>query len=227
MTNTTKHVIDVRFPTRVEKTDRVIDIAESFGIGLADGEFVIFDKYPFSVTQGDRIYITGQSGSGKSTLLRELSRQLREAGKTVADFENTKLDPDLPLIDQLGRNTTEANGLLVRAGITDAYLFVRKPGELSDGQRYRAYLAKILETKADVWVADEFGAVLDRPTAKAVAYNIARASMKENATLIVATTHTDLRDEIGATRYFYKQYAERKKLELDPDAQPLLSENAA
>ncbi len=45
------------------------------------------------------------------------------------------------------------------------YLYIRKPQELSDGQRYRFRLAKIIESGAKVWVADEFLAVLDRTTA--------------------------------------------------------------
>ena len=214
MSETTQHVIDVHFPTRVEKTDRVIDIAESFGIGLADGTFTVFENFEMDVPQGSRIYITGQSGSGKSILLRELSRQLADMGKKVANLDDIKLDPDLPLIDQLGTNTNTASRLLTTAGITDAYLFVRKPSELSDGQRYRAHLAKVLESDADVWVADEFGAVLDRPVAKAVAYGIARNSQRLNKTLIVATTHTDLRDELGATIYVNKRFHDRIKVDL-------------
>lgn len=48
------------------------------------------------------------------------------------------------------------------AGLNDAYLFVRKPSEMSDGQKYRLKIAKLIESGADVWVADEFGAVLDQ-----------------------------------------------------------------
>ncbi len=47
-------------------------------------------------------------------------------------------------------------------------MFIRKPNELSDGQRYRFCLAKLIESKAKVWVADEFLAVLDRTTAKVI-----------------------------------------------------------
>lgn len=51
------------------------------------------------------------------------------------------------------------------AGLNDAYLFVRKPSEMSDGQKYRLKIAKLIESGAKVWAADEFGAVLDRVTA--------------------------------------------------------------
>ena len=74
-------------------------------------------------------------------------------------------------------------------------------------------LAKILDTGANVWVADEFGAVLDRTTAKVVAYNIARAARKAGATLIVAATHTDLREELGPNLIVTKHYRERIRVE--------------
>lgn len=216
MSDTTKHVIDVRFPTHVEKTDRVIDVAESFGLGLSDGEFVIYDNLELEIPQGARVYITGQSGSGKSLLLRELARDLVKQGKTVANLEDVELT-DQPIIDQIGQNMTQATAYLARAGISDAYLLIRKPAELSDGQRYRVRLAKVLETGADVWVADEFGAVLDRVTAKAVATGVAKSARFENKTLIVATTHTDLREELGATITVDKRYHDRIAVSLEGD----------
>ncbi|MBV6634381.1 MAG: ATP-binding cassette domain-containing protein [Mameliella sp.] len=201
----------------------MIEVAESFGIGLSDSEFVIFDHKEFEVGPGERIYITGQSGSGKSLLLRELAAQLGAEGKKVANLETIELD-DRPIIDQIGSSMSEATMLLAAAGISDAYLYVRKPSELSDGQRYRARLAKVLDTDADVWVADEFGAVLDRVSAKAVSYTIAKAAMKHGKTLIVATTHLDLREELGPTIYVNKRYADRIKVEVDMDNLPVSSE---
>lgn len=214
MADTTKHVINVRFPTHVDKTDRVIEVAESFGIGLSDGEFVIYDNLELYLCQGERVYITGQSGSGKSLLLRELARDLERQGKRVANLDDVELK-DEPIIEQVGKNMNEATALLARAGISDAYLLVRKPGELSDGQRYRVRLAKVLESGADVWVADEFGAVLDRITAKAVATGIAKASMKAGATLVVATTHLDLKEELGATLTINKRYHDRVEIDAE------------
>ena len=39
-----KFTIDKRFHTEVERTDRVLEIAEAFGLGLDDKEFVVFDN---------------------------------------------------------------------------------------------------------------------------------------------------------------------------------------
>lgn len=203
-----KFNIDVSYSTRTERDERVLKVAESFGIGLEDREWKVFDNFEIEINQGDIIYINGQSGSGKSTLLREVSRLLSEEGLKVASIDEVVFE-DKPLISQIGETMEEATQLLALAGLSDAYLYVRKPSELSDGQKYRFRLAKLLESGADVWVADEFGAVLDRVTAKVVAFNIAKVARKAGKTVVVATTHTDLIDELAPTLLVQKRFGDR------------------
>lgn len=200
--------IDVRYSTRTERDERVLKVAESFGIGLEDRDWVIFDKFQIEVKDGDVIYINGQSGSGKSTLLRELAACEEDHGKKVARLEDVVFE-DRPVISQIGKTMEEATRLLALAGLSDAYLYVRKPSELSDGQKYRFRLAKLLESDADTYIADEFGAVLDRITAEVVAYNCARACRQRGKTLIVATTHTDLVDAIAPSILVQKRFNDR------------------
>ena len=88
-------------------------------------------------------------------------------------------------------------------------LAIRRPEELSDGQRYRLRLAKLMESNADVWVADEFGAVLDRETAKVVSYNAQKLARARGVTLMVATTHTDLVEELAPSITVTKRFQER------------------
>lgn len=212
------YVIDKRFHTEVQRSERVLEIAEAFGLGLDDKEFVVFDKQPLEINQGDVVYITGQSGSGKSTVLRELVQQMGFGPErlNVADIDRVEL-LDKPLIDQIGKDTAEALNFLSIAGLNDAYLFIRKPSELSDGQRYRFRLAKIIESGANVWVADEFLAVLDRTTAKVIAFNLQKVARKMGATLIVATTHTDMVDDLAPNLYIDKRYREKIEIVRSPE----------
>lgn len=207
----TIYTITRGFTTRTERTDRVLEMAEAFGLGLSDTTFHVFKELPVEVRQGDVVYITGQSGSGKSLLLRELHAQMVAEGKKVANIDEVVLE-DRALIDQVGANMNDAIELLSRAGINDAYLAVRKPAELSDGQRYRLRLAKLMQEPADVWVADEFGAILDRVTAKAVAFNAAKLARIRGTTLMVATTHTDLGDELGPDLTVTKRFQTQVEL---------------
>lgn len=203
-----KYIIDHRFSTQVERTPRVLEIAEAFGLGLSVKEFVIYDRLELDVKDDEILYITGQSGSGKSLLLKDLSEQMSAAGKIVADLNAIELE-ERPVIDLLGGTLTQATDLLSKAGISDAYLYLRKPSELSDGQRYRLKLAKVLESGADVWVADEFGAILDRVTAKIIAYNAQKVARRAGKMLIVATTHLDLIEELNPSLMVTKRFRER------------------
>lgn len=206
-----KYTIDKRYSTEVQRSGRVLEIAESFGLGLNDKEFVVFDNQEFEIQKGDVVYITGQSGSGKSTVLRELATVMNESGLTVSDIDKIALQ-DTPLIDQIGKSTQEALTLLSIAGLNDAYLFIRKPSELSDGQRYRFRLAKLIESGAKVWIADEFLAVLDRTTAKVIAFNLQKVARKVGATVLVATTHDDMVEDLAPSLYVDKRY--REKIEI-------------
>ena len=207
-----KFVINRSFQSAVVRSSRVLEVAEAFGLGLEDKDFVVYKDFEIDVPQGSIVYITGQSGSGKSLLLRELSERLG-ATQEVADIERVEMK-EIPLIDQVGKDTNDAARILSMAGINDAYLFIRKPSELSDGQRYRFKIAKLMESSARVWVADEFGAILDRTTAKIVSLSLRKFAKKVGATVIVATTHKDLRDELAPTVYVDKRLKDKIVVEL-------------
>ena len=186
-------------------------MAEAFGLGLEEREFTIFRDLPIRIVPGDVVYIHGQSGSGKSQLLKCLTEQMRAEGLKVADIAGVEMGEGA-LIDQVGKDMQEAIDLLSRAGISDAYLAVRSPDQLSDGQRYRFQLAKLLETDADVLVCDEFGAVLDRVTAKTIAFSAQKLARAQGRTLIVATTHDDMIEELGPSVLIEKRFQERVDL---------------
>lgn len=215
----TVYIVNRVFKTSVERTQRVLELAEGFGLGLTDKDFVVYQNLELEVNQGDVIYITGQSGSGKSLLLKDLASQMGQGGLKVADLNAISLDPDKPVIDQLGSTTVDATHLLALAGISDAWIYIRRPGELSDGQRYRLKLAKLIQdSAADVWIADEFGAVLDRETAKVIAFNMQKVARRMGKTLLVATTHTDLKQELGPNLTITKRFRER--VDVEPAGDP-------
>lgn len=190
-----------------------MNVAEAFGIGLDDKEFVVFDDLEIPFSTGDIIYVTGQSGSGKSVLLRELTETMTAQGLKVESIDGVTYKDDVPIIDQIGKNMVDATTFLAMAGISDAYLFIRTPKELSDGQRYRFRLALLLERDADVWIADEFGAVLDRVTAKVCAFNFQKVARNAGKSVVIATTHTDLVDELAPDLIVRKRFHDRVEIE--------------
>lgn len=204
-----------QFDTEVERSQRVLDVAEMFGLGLDDKTFVVLNDLELDIRDGDIVYITGQSGSGKSTILKELRAEMDKRGISVCSIDEVEL-LDKPIVDQVYHDNSSLSKtleLFSLVGLSDANLFLRKPNELSDGQRYRFRLAKMIESGAKVWMADEFLALLDRVTAKVIAYNIQKIARKVGVTLIVATTHRDMVEDLHPDLYIEKRYQDKIKVE--------------
>ena len=198
------YVYDIGFKTQTPLTERTVEVAEAFGLGVDETqEHVLYRDFEVRLAQGDVVYITGDSGSGKSVLLRALREDLGDEATAMTELETPD---DKPIIDLVGGSFREALRLLSLVGLNDAYLFLRRPSHLSDGQRYRFKIAQLLDPGRPYWLCDEFCSTLDRSTAKIVAYNIQKLARRSGATLIVATTHTDLYDDLSPSIHIHKSW---------------------
>jgi len=165
----------------------------------------------------DIVYITGESGSGKSVLLRHLEKLLQP---NAVNMQDVKLDASQPIIETVGRTVEEGLTLLCQVGLNDAFIFLRTYNQLSDGQRYRYRLGKLVETGKQYWVMDEFCSTLDRDTAKIVAYNVQKHARKENKAILAATTHTDLFDDLAPTVHIHKRFGKEITVTYLPNKPP-------
>jgi ABC-type lipoprotein export system ATPase subunit/GNAT superfamily N-acetyltransferase len=201
---TSKFLFDIAYETATVLTPRTVDVAEAFGLGIdVQHEFLIYDNVELRISPVDVVYVTGDSGSGKSVLLGAIKKDL---GEEATDMASIQPDPDEPIIDTVGENLSEALELLSKAGLNDAFLFVRRFGELSDGQKYRYKIAELVERGGQWWIADEFCSVLDRDTAKIVAFNLQKVARQMGKAVIVATTHTDLSEDLAPTVHVHKRF---------------------
>ena len=179
-------------------------MAEAFGLGVDEQQkFVIYDNVELKIGPRDIVYITGDSGSGKSVLLKAIKEDLGEEAIDMADIlpESSK-----PIIETVGKTVEEGLELLSRVGLNDAFLFLRKYSQLSDGQKYRYRLAKLVESGKQWWIMDEFCATLDRDTAKIVAFNVQKLARATGRAVIAATTHTDLFDDLCPSVHIHKKF---------------------
>jgi ABC-type lipoprotein export system ATPase subunit/GNAT superfamily N-acetyltransferase len=201
---TGKFTFDIAYETATEITPRTIAVAEAFGLGIDQTQkFSIYDNVELRISPSDVVYITGDSGSGKSVLLRAIKQDLSEEAIDMADIHP---DPDKPIIDTVGEDLNEGLELLSRAGLNDAFLFVRRFRELSDGQKYRYKIAKLMESGRQWWIADEFCSVLDRDTAKIVAFNLQKIARRMGRAVVVATTHSDLFEDLQPSVHVHKRF---------------------
>ena len=205
------YVYDISFRTRAPLTDRAVEVARAFGLGVdEEREHVLYRDFELMLTEGDVVYITGDSGSGKSVLLHALEEDL---GKEAVNIDDLEIDEDRPTIDTVGKGFKEALSLLSRVGLNDAFLFLRSYSQLSDGQRYRYRIARMIDCGRSFWLADEFCSTLDRTTARIVAYNIQKLARRSGATLIVATAHADLEGDLSPSSRIRKGWGEEIEVE--------------
>ena len=214
------YVLEKKFETQVEMSRNVGEVASMFGLGgRRDRMYRILDHCEIEIEAGQVVYITGGSGAGKSVVLRMLKEEIikqesgdrnQESGDRSQESEDKKKNNILidlgewevasgkPIVDCFGEaELEEVLGWLSMAGLSDAFAMLRKPEELSDGQRYRFRLAQALAQRPKFIVIDEFCASLDRVTAAVVAANVRKFADRFGTTFVVATSHDDLLEDLG------------------------------
>lgn len=123
--------------------------------------------------------IVGASGSGKSTLLRDLGPVVEEPawepGKSITAHFPTAED---------------ATARFMAVGLSSVPVWCKPYHVLSNGERFRADLARVIATGAHV---DEFSSVVDRSVAKAASMGLARyVRARDIRQLVLATCHRDV-----------------------------------
>jgi hypothetical protein len=225
-----------QYHTAVAPSPRVCRIAAMFGLGVdQQRQVTVVPPITLKLHAGQVVFVTGASGGGKSTLL-DLIREALNTGYRdvrVIDFQQLNPPGDRPLVDCFDAPLEPVVRWLSLAGLNDAFVMLRRPGELSDGQRYRLRLAQALaavESSTDaagdialtVVLADEFAATLDRPTARVIARNIRKAVTRlagqgRPVCFIAVTSHDDLLETLQPDTLVVQEPGEQLLLLERPD----------
>lgn len=130
------------------------------------------------------LLICGKSGSGKSTILREI----------YGDVKPIEYDYNRCVISQFPRYTEEeVCDLLQSIGLSSVPTWLRKPQELSNGERARLDIAKaIYDANGGVVVLDEYTSVVNRSAAKSMSFALQRYARQKNLKIIIASCHFDI-----------------------------------
>ena len=208
-----KFSFNISYETHTKITPRSLVVAEAFGLGIDEAQkFKVLDA-ELKIGPQDIVYITGDSGSGKSVLLRAIRADL---GEEAIDLSEVAVDPDKPLIETVGATVEQGLELLSKVGLNDAFLFLRTYNQLSDGQKYRYRIAKLIESKKQWWLMDEFAACLDRDTAKIIAFNLQKIARQQCKAVIAATTHNDLQKDLKPSVLVHKRFGEEIQINYFP-----------
>jgi ABC-type transport system involved in cytochrome c biogenesis ATPase subunit/GNAT superfamily N-acetyltransferase len=209
-----KFTFNISYETHTKLTPRSLVVAEAFGLGVDEAQrFKVLDA-ELKIGPRDIVYITGDSGSGKSVLLRAIRADL---GEEAVDLSEVAVDAEKPLIETVGATVEEGLELLSRVGLNDAFLFLRTYGQLSDGQKYRYRIAKLIESGKQWWLMDEFAACLDRDTAKIIAFNLQKIARQQGKAVIAATTHSDLQEDLKPSVLVRKRFGEEIQISYYPN----------
>jgi len=195
---------------------------EAKNLSCVRGDRLLFSDVSFSLTPGTFLQLTGPNGSGKTSLLRilcglmtpesgevlwqgaqirslaeEYSRSVTYIGHSSAmkeelsSLENLRISSGLAgkeITRDEGRNALSRLGLTGRENLPARFL--------SEGQRRRAGLARLIACNTMLWLLDEVLASLDR-AAGTLIESIIGEHLKNGGIAIVAT-HQELHISEGS-----------------------------
>jgi ATPase subunit of ABC transporter with duplicated ATPase domains len=209
---------------------RVVLRLEDASVATGEGA-VILQPMSLSIVGPERIGISGPNGAGKTTLLRVIAGDIAPSSGAVArpvraallDQHAAMLDPDASLLENFLAHNPESNANVAHAALA-RFLFrnvqaLRKPRELSGGERLRAALACTLggEHPPQLLMLDEPTNHLDLDSVAAI-----EAALAEyDGALIVVSHDEDFLAAVGVERRIALRPAARAETgAFDKDAAP-------
>ncbi|MFT8736517.1 MAG: heme ABC exporter ATP-binding protein CcmA [Zymomonas mobilis] len=174
-------------------------------VSCVRGDRLLFTHLSFEVKAGEALLITGANGIGKSSLLRLLAGflkpflgQIERLGRLAFADEALALDRHMSLQQALaywaaldGFSGAEKDAMRIMALDKLAESPVRL---LSTGQRKRAVLARLLASRAAIWLLDEPANGLDKASIMALLRMIEKHRDKGGVVLAVSHQGLDMAD---------------------------------
>lgn len=172
------------------------------GLACVRGGRMLFRGVSLELTPGQALHVTGPNGLGKSSLIRVLAGLLpayagtvSATGRVALADERAALDLGQPLSRALahwchldGADLADVPGALVAVDL--AHLADVPVRFFSTGQRKRALLARIILSRAPIWLLDEPANGLD--TASIARLGAVIAAHRADGGIVLAASHQPL-----------------------------------
>jgi heme exporter protein A len=196
-------------------------LLDAVDLSCARGDRTLFRGLSFRLQPGELLHVTGRNGSGKTTLLRTLCGLTRPLEGTIrwSGTDTRKLGDeyraqiayvghlngtqgDLTPPENLrscaelagGADAARITSALERVALDEYYDFPAKI--LSQGQRRRLALARLLVLERPLWVLDEPFAALDVDSVGVIT-NILSERIRRGG-MVILTSHQTLGIDAGA-----------------------------
>ena len=197
---------------------------EANGLECIRGERRLFADVKFQLAEGEMLFVQGKNGSGKTSLLRmvcglsppaagAIGWRGTEISKLGEDFRRqlcflghlNAIKDDLSALENLLASARLADEALDEGHAVDALEQVGLAGRedlacryLSQGQKRRVALARLVNDRRALWVLDEPYVALDSAAIELVAELI--GAHLQRGGLAVLTTHQSVPVSAGAIR---------------------------
>jgi energy-coupling factor transporter ATP-binding protein EcfA2 len=173
-----------------------------------------FDAKPWSIG-----LIVGSSGSGKTTLAKEIF-------KDFYVHDSFEWDSKKAIVDGFDEHNSikEITSTLNAVGFSSPPHWLKPFHHLSNGQKFRAELARCLLLKTNGIVFDEFTSVVDRDVAKIGCAAISKALRRKGSPPFVAVScHYDIIEwldpdwvfDVGTQRFEWRERRRFPEIKLD------------
>lgn len=152
--------------------------------------------------------IVGPSGSGKTSI----GKQLFGGGKIVDLYAGW--DKDKPIVESINKDGDfdSVTAALANVGLGDVPSWLRPFHALSNGQQFRAGLARLITDAPDEAIVDEFTSVIDRQIAQIGAMAFSKGWRRNKGKRIVLLAcHYDIIDWLQPDWVFDTGTGELKK----------------
>lgn len=171
----------------VPQSFRVSRVMGQFDIPLSDTRrFALSMDAPFDDQPWQIGVITGASGAGKTMAAKELF-------PSVLDIDSLEWT-DAPIVDDfpktLGMDDIVMS--LTSVGLSTIPTWLSPFDMLSNGEKFRAAIARLLVDGEGLLVVDEFTSVVDRTVAKAVSVAVSKYIRRGERQFVAVTCHRDI-----------------------------------
>ena len=178
-----------------DPSERTANVGIQFGLPLFSRDATVVESTRIRIGPGRIVLLVGPSGSGKTSALAQVER-VCGGGCMV---HRVVFPSRAAIIDRVApwAELPEALGFMTVCGLGDANLWVRTFGALSDGEKFRARLARGVAQHsrgraAGPLMCDEFGSSLHRRLARAISYGLHKLAVGCGLSLVVACSQEDV-----------------------------------
>ena len=182
----------IKLQTEIARTPRVMQLEGMFDLQAAEYSITeIQNTIPDLSTRDWNVgLIVGPSGAGKTTVAREMfGNQLLQTEKMVWDNKSAVID-NFPK-ELAIRDITE---MLSSVGFSSPPAWLRPFEHLSNGEKFRVTMARVLAESKDIAVVDEFTSVIDRTVAQIGSAAIAKTVRARNQKFVAVACHYDIEE---------------------------------